>query len=56
MLTQFLLKLREGDLVLIKDHTGPFSLITWAITELSPLKETKLKFVKLKVETPCGYT
>ena len=52
-------KLKEGDLVLIKDHTAkafqPHYVGNYRI-ELSSLKEIRLKFAKLRVETPLGYT
>ena len=49
-------RLKEGDLVFIQTiQPKLFNLVMWAITELSPLKEIRLKFVKLKVETPLGY-
>ena len=51
-------KLKEGDLVLIKDHTAkafqPCYVGNYRI--VSPLKEIRLKFIKLKVEIPHGYT
>ena len=50
-------KLREGDLVLIKDHTAkafqPHYVGNYRIVSL---KEIRLRFVKLKVEIPPGYT
>ena len=50
-------KLKEGDLVLIKDHTAkafqPHYVGNYRIV---PLKKIRLKFIKLKVEIPHGYT
>ena len=49
-------QLKEGDLVLIKDHTAkafqPRYIGNYRIVSF---KETRLKFVKLKVEIPHGY-
>ena len=45
-------KLKERDLVLIKDHTA--KAFQPCIIELSPSKEIRLKFVRPKVETPPG--
>ena len=50
-------KLREGDLVLIKDHTDKaFQPQYVGNYRIVSLKEIRLRFVKLKVETPLGYT
>ena len=50
-------KLKEGDLVLIKDHTAksfqPHYVGNYRIVSF---KEIRLKFIKLKVEIPHGYT
>ena len=49
------IKPKEGDLVLIKDHTAKvFHLTMWAIIELSPSKEIRWKFARPKVQTPPG--
>ena len=49
-------KLKEGDLVIIKDHTAkafqPHYVGNYRIVSF---KGIKLKFIKLKVETPPGY-
>ena len=49
-------KLKEGDLVLIKDHTAtafqPHYVGNYRIVSF---KGIRLKFVKLKVEIPHGY-
>ena len=49
-------KLKEGDLVLIKDHTAKAFQPHYVTIALSPLKVIRLKFIKPKVETPLGCT
>ena len=49
-------KLREGDLVLIKDHTAnAFQPCYVGNYRIVSFKGIKLKFVTPKVETPLGY-
>ena len=50
-------KLKEGDLVLIKDHTAKaFQPCYVGNYRIVSFKVIRLKFTKLKVEIPHGYT